>query len=144
MILPDVNVLVHAHNVHSPQHPILKAWWRSVLANSRSIGLPWITMLGFLRITTNRSIFKEPLPVATAVRGMRAWLAFPNVQILSPGDQHAEILFELLEHLGTGGDLTTDAHLAALAIEHRAEIATTDADFARFRGLRWFNPTEAK
>ncbi len=66
------------------------------------------------------------------------------VQILSPGDHHAEILFELLKHLGTAGDLTTDAHLAALAIEHRAEIATTDADFARFRGLRWFNPTEAK
>ncbi len=144
MILPDVNVLVHAHNIHSPQHQALKAWWRRAIANPRPIGLPWVTMLGFLRITTHRSIFKEPLTATAAIRGIRGWLALPNVQILMPGDQHAEILFDLIAQAGTAGDLTTDAHLAALAIEYRAEIATTDADFARFRGLRWFNPTEVK
>ena len=71
---------------------------------------------------------------------MRSWLAWPGVQILTPGDSHAEILFGLLERLGTAGNLTTDAHLEALAIEYQAELASTDADFARFPGLRWFNP----
>jgi hypothetical protein len=140
MILPDVNILVHAHNVHSPDHARIKAWWYSALTGARPIGLPWATILGFLRITTHRSIFKEPLPVATAFRAIRGWLALPHVQILAPGDQHAEILFHLLELLGTAGDLTTDAHLAAIAIEYQAELVSTDADFARFRGLRWFNP----
>lgn len=144
MILPDVNVLIHAHNIHSPQHLVLKSWWKSALANSRPIGLPWVTLLGFLRTTTHRSIFKEPLPVETAMRGIRGWLALSQVQILAPGDQHAEILFRLIEQVGIAGDLTTDAHLAALAIEYRAELASTDADFARFRGLRWFNPTEVR
>lgn len=144
MILPDVNVLVHAHNVHSPNHAAVKAWWRTALAGSRPIGLPWATTLGFLRITTHRSIFKEPLPVEVASRNIRRWLALPQVQILTPGDQHAAILFALLEKLGTAGDLTTDAHLAALAIEYQAELVSTDTDFARFRGLRWFNPTEVR
>lgn len=78
------------------------------------------------------------------MRGIRGWLALSQVQILAPGDQHAEILFRLIEQVGIAGDLTTDAHLAALAIEYRAELASTDADFARFRGLRWFNPTEVR
>jgi predicted nucleic acid-binding protein len=73
---------------------------------------------------------------------VRSWLEVPNVEIISPGEGHGDILFRLIEEVGTAGDLTTDAHLAALAIEHRAELVSTDTDFARFRGLRWFNPTE--
>jgi len=75
-----------------------------------------------------------------AIRRVRTWLDHPRIQILTPGERHAEILFRLLTHLGTAGNLTTDAHLAALAIEYQAELVSTDADFARFPGLRWFNP----
>lgn len=74
------------------------------------------------------------------MRLVRGWLAVPSVQILTPGESHADILFRLIEQVGTAGNLTTDAHLAALAIEYQAELASTDTDFARFKGLRWFNP----
>ena len=80
--------------------------------------------------------------VGVAVRHVKSWLAAPRTEILTPGDQHAEILFGLLESLGVAGNLTTDAHLAALAIEYEAELASTDSDFTRFRGLRWFHPAE--
>jgi len=82
----------------------------------------------------------NPLPAAVACADVRAWLARPYVSVLHPGDRHAEILFGLLDSLGTAGNLTTDAHLAALAIEHQAELHSTDADFGRFSGLRWVNP----
>jgi toxin-antitoxin system PIN domain toxin len=144
VIVPDVNILVHAHNVHSPDHAQVKAFWHGALVGSRPVGLSWVAILGFLRITTHRSIFKEPLPVTTAARSIRGWLSLPNVEILTPGERHAEIMLGLIEKLGTAGDLTTDAHLAALAIEYHAELVSTDADFARFRGLRWFNPTEVR
>ena len=97
-------------------------------------------MLGFIRITTHRQILSNPIAVATACSHARAWFAQPCVALLDPGSRHADILFSLLEKLGTAGNLTTDAHLAALAIEHQAELHSTDADFARFPGLRWTNP----
>ena len=95
---------------------------------------------GFIRITTSRVILADPLPVGAACAHVRAWLAQPYVDIVDPGVRHAEIFFGLLETLGTAGNLTTDAHLAALAIENQAELHLTDADFARFLGLRWVNP----
>jgi len=101
--------------------------------------VPWATILGFIRIMTHRGILQNPMFPAEATRRARSWLASPRVQILLPGETHAEILFGLLERLGAAGNLTTDAHLAALAIEYQAELASTDADFARFPGLRWFN-----
>jgi len=99
-------------------------------------------MLGFIRVSTIARLTKRPLFPREAVASVRTWLSAPGVQIVIPGEEHAELVFTLLEELGTAGNLTTDVHLAALAIEYNAEIATTDADFARFRGLRWFNPTE--
>jgi toxin-antitoxin system PIN domain toxin len=89
---------------------------------------------------THPAIQQRPMRVSDCVRRVRAWIEQPRVEILNPGDQHAEILFRLLAHLGTAGNLTTDAHLAALAIEYQAELVSTDADFARFPGLRCFNP----
>lgn len=106
----------------------------------RPIGLAWVAVLGFIRISTHRRASPNPIVPTEATRRVSTWLANPRVQIISPGEGHAEILFRLLEELGTAGNLTTDAHLAALAIEYRAEIASTDTDFARFKGLRWFNP----
>jgi toxin-antitoxin system PIN domain toxin len=140
VILPDVNLLVHAYNSESPVHPAARRWWEGALNATRPVGLAWVAILGFIRITTHRQILHNPLPVGTACASARAWLAQPYVGILHPGDRHPEILFGLLESLGTAGNLTTDAHLAALAIEHQAELHSTDADFGRFSGLRWVNP----
>ena len=141
MIIPDINVLVHAYNLDAREHKSARRWWETALKSPRPIGLPWATMLGFIRVSTIPRLTKRPLFPREAVANVRTWLSAPNVQIVIPGEAHAELLFSLLDELGTAGNLTTDAHLAALAIEYNAEIATTDTDFARFRGLRWFNPT---
>ena len=140
MIIPDVNVVVHAYNVDAVLHSSAREWWERTLTSPRPVGLPWVTILGFIRITTHRGILRHPIFPADAIGIVRSWLKVPHAQILIPGEAHAEILFGLLETLGSAGNLTTDAHLAALAIEYQAELASTDADFARFRGLRWFNP----
>lgn len=140
MIVPDVNLLLHAYNSESPLHSAARAWWEGLLNGTRPVGLSWVTILGFIRIATHRQILANPLPVADACAHARAWLAQPYVVMLDPGARHAEILFGLLESLGTAGNLTTDAHLAALAIDHQGELHSTDADFSRFQGLRWVNP----
>ena len=140
MLIPDVNILVHAYNSDSRVHDRARRWWETTLQQPRPVGLPWASSLGFIRITTNRTILTNPLAVPDAIGHVREWLDRPRVRIVSPGDQHPEILFDLLMQLGTAGNLTTDAHLAALAIEYQAELVSTDTDFARFPGLRWFNP----
>jgi toxin-antitoxin system PIN domain toxin len=140
VILPDINLLVHAYNLESPVHESARRWWEGALNATRPVGLAWISILGFIRITTHRQVLSNPLPVVEACARARAWLDQPQVGILHPGDRHGEILFGLFESLGTAGNLTTDAHLAALAIEHQAELHSTDADFGRFPGVRWINP----
>lgn len=140
MILPDVNLLIHAYNRDSPGHAGAREWWESRMNGPAPVGLAWVAILGFIRISTHRTILDNPLPVATACDHARSWLAQPQVTVLQPGERHAEILFDLLGEVGTAGNLTTDAHLAALAIEYQAVLHTTDADFARFSGLRWRNP----
>ncbi|NJD20534.1 MAG: type II toxin-antitoxin system VapC family toxin [Gemmatimonadetes bacterium] len=140
MILPDVNLLLHAYNLDSPRHADARAWWEQVMGAPGPVGLAWSVILGYVRIATHPRILADPLPVAKACAHVEAWLAQPQVALVHPGDRHAAILFDLLRGLGTGGNLTTDAHLAALAIEHQGELQSTDADFARFPGLRWRNP----
>ena len=93
---------------------------------------------------THPGIMANPMRARDAIRRVRSWLAHPRLTVIAPGPGHAEILFGLLERLGVAGNLTTDAHLAALAIEYQAELVSTDADFARFPGLRWFNPLALK
>jgi uncharacterized protein len=144
VIIPDVNILVYAYNADAKHHKAARKWWELALTEPELVGLPWVTILGFIRISTQRRIIERPMFPQDAIERVRSWLAVPTVQIISPGEDHGEILFRLINDVGTAGDLTTDAHLAALAIEHRGQIASTDADFARFRGLRWFNPTEVK
>jgi len=143
-LIPDVNILVYAYDMDSPLHKLAKAWWQTTLTQPRPVGMPWATSLGFIRITTNRRIVTNPLTVQAAVGRVRKWLDHPRVRIVGPGERHAEILFRLLTELGSAGNLTSDAHLAALAIEYQAEIVSTDTDFSRFRGLRWFNPLAAR
>ena len=140
MIVPDANLLLYAYNSAAKSHSPAQAWLARVLNDSRPVGLPWVTALGFIRIATNPKALPRPLTVAEACGEVRGWLTRPNVTILHPGDRHADILFGLLEHVGVAGNLTTDAHLAALAIEYQAELHSTDADFSRFPGLRWRNP----
>jgi toxin-antitoxin system PIN domain toxin len=144
MIVPDINILVHAYNLEAREHKPARLWWENTLGSAEPVGLPWVSILGFIRVTTLPRLTKRPLYPREATGYVKGWLAGPNVSIITPGETHAQLLFNLLEELGTAGSLTTDAHLAALAIEYRADLASTDTDFARFRGLRWFNPLEAK
>lgn len=140
MILPDVSILIHAHNLDSRNHVRARAWWDAALSGTETVGLPWATLLGFIRITTNRAVFPTPWTVDEALRRVEAWLAQPNVQVVHPTHRHAKLLANFLRDAGTGGNLTTDAHLAALAVEHGYTLYSTDADFARFPELSWRNP----
>jgi uncharacterized protein len=142
MILPDVNVIVHAYNADSPRHHRARAWWEEVLSAPEPIGLAWSVALGYIRISTHTRILSNPLDPSVACGHVESWLEQPQVSLLHPGERHAGVLFDLLRRLGTAGNLTTDAHLAALAIEHQAEICSTDVDFGRFPGLKWRNPLE--
>ena len=140
MILPDVNVLVHAHNSDSAVHAAAKRWWDSCLGGSEGVGLAWAVMLGLVRIATNRRIVARPLATADVMARIAEWLSLPHFHIVQPSDSHFERLREQLERLGAAGNLTTDAHLAVLAMERGYVLYSTDADFARFDGLRWINP----
>jgi len=140
VIVPDVNLLVHAYNQDSPQHPKARAWFERLMSGTDHVGLAWAAILGFIRITTNRHVSTNPMPVILACDHVRSWLAQPHVSLIHPGDRHAEILFGFFATLGSAGNLTTDAHLAALTVEHQSELCSTDSDFARFPGLRWTNP----
>lgn len=140
MIVPDVNLLLHAHNSQFRKHIAARQWWEMLLNGSDSVGLPWVAILGFIRIATHPKVLDNPLDVGGACGRVRSWLDRPQAILIHPGDRHADILFDLLEAAGSAGNLTTDAHLAALAIEHQAELHSTDADMARFPGLRWVNP----
>lgn len=142
MILPDVNLLVHAHDLHYRRHETARAWWEGLMNGRDTIGLAWVAALGFIRITTNSRILDNPLSAGVACALVRSWLERPQTVLIHPGNRHADILFDLLEEIGTAGNLTTDAHLAALAIEHQAELHSTDADMARFQGLKWTNPLD--
>ncbi len=140
MILPDVNVLVHAHNAESAAHGPARRWWDACLAGSEGVGLAWAALLGFIRITTNRKIVARPLSVNEVMGRLATWLELPHVHVAQPSDMHFTRLRAELERLGTAGNLTTDAHLAVIAMERGYVLYTTDADFARFPGLRWLNP----
>ncbi|MGD9968345.1 MAG: TA system VapC family ribonuclease toxin [Hyphomonadaceae bacterium] len=140
MILPDVNVLVHAHNSESRVHDRARDWWDACLAGTEGVGLAWAAVLGFVRLTTNRKIVARPLAVGEVMDRIGSWLALPHVHIAEPSPRHFERLRAELERLGAAGNLTTDAHLAALAMERGYVLYSTDADFARFKGLRWRNP----
>ncbi|NLS95084.1 MAG: type II toxin-antitoxin system VapC family toxin [Planctomycetaceae bacterium] len=140
MKLVDLNILLYAVNQQSPRHELIRSWWEAVLAGDEPVGLPWIVILGFLRVSTNPRVFTNPLSSSQAIEQMEEWLNHPNVCIVRETDEHWRILRELLDECATAGNLTTDAHVAALAITHGAVLASCDADFGRFRHLRWVSP----
>src|SRR5262245_49151468 len=132
MILPDINLLIHAHNLDSARHVAAREWWDAVLSGTEPVVLAWVTLLGFVRITTNRHVLDNPWSADEALQRMEAWLAQPNVRIVHPGHRHATLFAAFLRGVGSAGNLTTDAHLAAIAAEHGCRLYTTDADFSRF------------
>lgn len=140
MIVPDVNLLVYAIDETSPFHSRARRWWDGALSSAETVGLCFPTLLGFVRITTNRRVFDLPLGIGDALDRIENWLDQPNAELLSPTPRHWAILSELLRAVATGANLTTDAHIATYAIEHAGTVYSNDSDFARFEGLRWRNP----
>ncbi len=140
MILIDVNLLIYAVNEDAAPHRKAKTWLEKTLTGAETVGLCWSVLLAFFRLTTRSGIFRKPLSVSAALDLVDAWLTVETVVLVESTHQHSRILRALLTPLGTGGNLTSDAHLAALAIEHGAELYSSDGDFARFARLRWRNP----
>ena len=140
MIIPDVNLLIYAYNEAAPLHARARPWWEDVLSKGRPVGLPWAVVLGFIRLLTHPRVLDEPLPPIAVLDRVDSWLARPEVRILEPGPRHVSILRTLFEVTAVAGAMTTDAHIAALGIEHQAEVHSNDGDFGRYPGLRWRNP----
>ena len=140
MILLDANLLIYAIDADSPQHARARRSLEETLSTDTWVGLPWIVVLAFIRITTRAGVMRAPLSVEQAVGFIDDWLAQPYVVLVGPGDGHWPVLRNLLVTEGAGGNLTSDSHLAALAIEHGCEIASADNDFRRFTGIKLLNP----
>jgi len=138
--LVDLNVLLYAINRDAPQHEAALGWWESALNGDESIGLPWVVLIGFLRLATNPRVFQAPLASDTALGMVGEWLALEIVCLPTEKPEHWETLNDLLSTAGTAGNLATDAHLAALALNHDAVLVSSDRDFARFKGLRLEDP----
>lgn len=139
-MLIDTNVLVYAHVADLPEHEHARAWLDRHLNGPAPVGLPWPSLVAFLRLVTNPRVFRRPEPMVEAWRQVNAWIAQPPAWIPQPTERHGEVLGKLVEQEGIRGNLVPDAHLAALAIEHGLTLCSTDGDFARFRGLKWLNP----
>jgi toxin-antitoxin system PIN domain toxin len=138
--LADANLLVYAYDDSSPHHDRARPWLEQELSGTETVGFAWSGLLAFVRLTTNPRVFADPFRADEALDVVDSWLDQPNATILHPTARHARLLRELLAPLGTAGNLVGDAHLAALAIEHGAELCSADGDFARFPRLRWSNP----
>jgi len=136
MRTPDVNVLLCAVNADSPQHAVARAWVEASFARRQGIAFTWPALLGFLRLSTRSAIFVRPLGIEAASGVVDAWLQHPAARVIAPTERHAGVLSSLLLGAGRGGNLVSDAHLAALAIEHGAELGTFDRGFEEFAGLR--------
>ena len=140
MILVDANVLIYAIDADSPHHRSARRWLEDALSRATPIGLAWIVILAFLRLTTRSGILRKPLPPEHAMAFVGEWLAQPYVRTVSPGEGHWAILSKLMRDSGTAGNLTSDAHLAAMALELGASVCSTDADFGRFPGVERISP----
>jgi hypothetical protein len=138
--LPDLNLLLYAIDSEAAPHERARAWLEDVLSATEAVAFAWSVLLGFVRISTNPAVLDRPLEAEEALDYVDGWLSQPVATVLHPGERHAALLRELLAPLGAAGNLTSDAHLAALAIEHGAELCSHDADFSRFPGLRWHDP----
>jgi len=140
MILVDANILIYASDPRAERHKQARRWLDQQLSGDTRVGLPWESLLAYMRLVTSPRVFARPQSLAAAWRHVTEWLDCECVWIPTPGPAHRSILAGLLATLGGGPKLIMDAHLAALAIEHGLAVCSSDGDFARFRGLRWINP----
>lgn len=140
MIIPDINLLVYAHNKAAALHAPARDWWEGLIGRQQPVGLAWAVAFGFVRLVTHPAVLTMPLSPADALARVRGWLAQPEVRLIDPGPRHLQLVDDLFRATSVAGSLTTDTHLAALAIENQAELHSNDADFSRFPGLRWVNP----
>jgi toxin-antitoxin system PIN domain toxin len=140
MILPDANLLIYAINGESVHHAKARLWLEQILSETTPVGIAWIVVLAFLRVTTLPRLVRTPLSSDRAIAFVDSWFALPHVSLVLPGKQHWPILRKLIQVSGTSGNLTSDAHLAALAIEHGYTIFTADNDFRKFAGVSVVNP----
>ena len=140
MQLVDANVLLYAVNERSAHHGEARSWLDDALAGGTTVGFAWSVLLAFVRLTTHPSVFARPLATVDALAVVRGWLDRPSAVVVEPTERHLDLLTDLLTEVGTAGNLTSDAHLAALSLEHRAELVSYDGDFARFSEVRWRKP----
>lgn len=140
MKIVDANVLVYAVNTAGIHHEASRTWLDEALSGADLVGLSWLPMLAFVRLTTRQGLFPSPLTPAAAMQQVGEWCTAPGAVVVNPSERHADILAGLLGEAGCGGNLVNDAHLAALAREHRGSIVSYDTDFARFPGLVWQTP----
>ncbi|MEO6392928.1 MAG: TA system VapC family ribonuclease toxin [Pyrinomonadaceae bacterium] len=136
MIVPDANLLLYAYNADAAQHGDAKLWLENTFASPDYVGLSWQTITAFIRISTNPRAFPQPLSAREATEITNEWLSQPGVWVLNPTDEHWKILSDLIVRQQITGPLVMDAHLATLATEHGAVLATTDRDFSRFPNLK--------
>ena len=140
VIIPDLNLLLYATNSQEQQHAQAHRWWSSTLSGHVPVGLPWMVVMGFIRISTGPHYSRAPVPVESAMAVIREWRSAECVRIIEPRDEHLHIVERLLFSRGVAGRHVMDAHLAALAIEHRGTIYSADSDFAEFPSVAWVNP----
>jgi toxin-antitoxin system PIN domain toxin len=139
-MIVDANVLLYAVNRDATQHEAARTWLDRALSGGEPLGFTWVVVLAFLRISTHPNIFRNPLPTKVAFETVEAWLGQPGAMIVQPTPRHLGLLRGLLRPTGTAGNLTNDAHLAAIALEHGADVVSFDADFTRFEGPRVHKP----
>jgi uncharacterized protein len=140
VIVPDINLLLHAYDAESPFHEKAVGWWEGCLSGTEPIGLPQVVAFGFVRVGTSARAFRRPMTTAEAAGHVRSWLVQPAVQLLDGGRDHVEQVLTLLQAAGTAGNIVTDAQIAAIALAYDAILHTADTDFVRFPRLRWLNP----
>lgn len=140
MLLVDANVLLHAVNETSPQHPASRRWLSDSLQGDEPVAFTWSVLLAFLRVSTHPAVFSRPLRADQAAAVVEGWLAAPHAIVVAPTNRHLPLLRGLLRTAGTAGNLVNDAHLAALTLEHAATMVSFDRDFARFEGIIILRP----
>lgn len=140
MKLVDVNILLYATITGFPQHERARSWWEGALNGSVSVGLSAPALFGYLRVATNPKVFETPMGIEEVLGQVRSWLDLPIVEFVQPGPRHLDLVFGMLARLGTAGNLTAGVQLAALAVEHDAQMCSTDTDFGRFPEVEWINP----
>ncbi|HEX7951134.1 MAG TPA: TA system VapC family ribonuclease toxin [Candidatus Limnocylindrales bacterium] len=139
-VLVDANILLFAANPSAPEHAAASSWLAARLNGERRIGLPWESLMAFLRIATHPRAVPRPIQPDEAWGLIDDWLAAPMAWIPQPTERHGDVLGALIRRYRLGGRLIPDAHLAALAIQHGLDVVSADSDFARFTEIRWVNP----